>query len=118
MKIKVNAEDNIINVVEYKYPGSKRLPATYPLILTAVYPNQYYKVQPPFNLIGMLLSNPMYLIMGLSFVMMLVFPKMLSGIDPEEMKKLQEEMNMNGNPMDSLKKMVGLDETAATTSDK
>ena len=40
---------------------------------------------------------------------MVFFPKMLSGMDPEQMKELQQEMNANGDPMKSFKKLVGME---------
>ncbi len=40
---------------------------------------------------------------------MVFFPKLLSGMDPEQMKELQQEMNANGDPMKNFKKMVGME---------
>lgn len=53
-------------------------------------------------------GNPMILMMLVSLIVMVFFPKLLQGIDPEEMKQLQEEMNASGDPMKNLKKMVGM----------
>lgn len=108
MKIKVNADDKIVNVVEYKYPGAKKAPADYPLNLKALYPIRYYQERPPFSIIGLITGNPMILMMLFMLVIMLIYPKLLQGIDPEEMKQMQEEMNITGDPYSDLKKMVGI----------
>jgi hypothetical protein len=85
MKIKVNAEEKIVNVVEYKYPGAKKFPAEYPLHL---YPIHYYQERPPFSIIGLITGNPMIVMMVFSLGIMVIFPKLLQGIDPEEMKQM------------------------------
>jgi ER membrane protein complex subunit 7 len=108
MKIKVNAEEKIVNVVEYKYPGAKKSPAEYPLHLKALYPIRYYHERPPFSIIGLITGNPMIAIMVFSLGVMAIFPKLLQGIDPEEMKQMQEEMNISADPYTELKKMAGL----------
>jgi hypothetical protein len=35
LKIRVSAEEGLVSAVEYKYPGAKRLPASYPIGTTA-----------------------------------------------------------------------------------
>jgi hypothetical protein len=95
IKIKVNAEEKIVNVVEYKYPGAKKSPAEYPLHL---YPIRYYQERPFFSIIGLITGNQMIVMMVFSLGIMAILPKLLQGIDPEVMKQMQEEMNVSADP--------------------
>jgi hypothetical protein len=95
-----------INVVEYKYPGSPRIASTYPILLRAIAPLGYFQPKPTFSLLGMLMANPMMVIMlvvggGVVF--------MMSNIDPEVMKELKEQQKANGqdDPMAAIQKMTG-----------
>lgn len=111
MKIKVDALEKSINVVEYKYPGAKRLQSSYPLIITALSPVAYFQRKAPFSITALIFGNPMMAIMVLSLGAMMFFPKLLQGMDPEQMKELQQEMNAQGgagDPFAQLKKMAGL----------
>jgi len=139
MKVKVLVEnnniENSIHVVEYKYPGSKKLPATYPLVMEAILtPNgvtiernlakntavqkrlfpstnmMYFQPKKQFNIIGMIMANPMMLMMGAMVLMMIFMPKMLSGLDPEELKKMQAEAgggDIETDPMKAFQKLMG-----------
>jgi hypothetical protein len=85
-KLKVEADSNTITVVEFKYPGAKRNAIAYPIILTAIAPVAYFQQRPPLNLIGMLLGNPMMLMMLFSVGVMFLMPKLTEGMDEEELK--------------------------------
>jgi len=93
MKLKVSAENGTVHAVEYKYPGAKRLPASYPLFLNAIVPITYFQTPRPFSILD-IFGNPMMLMMMVSMGVIIFFPKMLSSIDPD---KLKEEMGDEGS---------------------
>ena len=64
MKIKVDASEKSISVVEYKYPGAKRLQASHPLLITAVSPVTYFQRPASFSLMGLLMGNPMMTVLA------------------------------------------------------
>ena len=68
MKIKVSAEDGKISVIEYKYLGAKSIRSSYPIILTALGPLKYFKERQPFSILGMILGNPMIILMVILFI--------------------------------------------------
>ena len=81
-----------VTVVEYSYLGSKRSSAAYPIVLTALAGIKYHTEAPPFSIFRFLMNNPMMLMMGASALIMVAFPKIMEGIDPEELKKMQGEL--------------------------
>lgn len=108
MKIKVSAEDGSITVVEYKYHGAKRIPSVYPLVVTAVAQVEYFQVRPPFNLMGMIMGNPMMLIMLLSAVVVIGMPKLMANMSPEELEELKKNSaGSGGDPMKQLTALMG-----------
>ncbi len=109
MKIKVSAEDGSITVVEYKYHGAKRMPSTYPLVVTAVAQIEYFQTRPPFSIVGALMGNPMLLIMLFSAVMVVGMPKLMAGMSPEELEELKKQSagGAGGDPMKQLSKLMG-----------
>ena len=84
MKLKVSDEgdSDILNItaIEYKYPGAKRNPTSYPLVLYAWARNEYFPVKPPFSIYGLIAGNPMILMMGFSVFVIVVFPMMLKNM--------------------------------------
>ena len=116
-KLKVNAENETINVVEYKYPGAKRLPAIYPLVITALAPVTYFQQRPPFSIFSILWQNPMIAMMVVMFGMMMLFPKMLEGMDPEKMKEMQAEIGDAGDPMKNMAKLFGISQDTKKDDD-
>jgi len=71
----------------------ERLP--YPLVLRPSGNAQYFTKRKPYNFMS-LFKNPMVLVMGVTLILVVVFPKMLSNMDPaemEEMKKMQNKMS-------------------------
>jgi len=52
-------------------------------------PAQYYFEREPFNYAAYL-KNPMVIMMGITFVMIVVMPRMLNNMDPEELKQMRE----------------------------
>jgi len=78
--VKVNlptTADGAIKVLEYKFPGAPKQPAVYPIELTPLVKTQYFEARPKMSIIGMLMGNPMMLMMGLMVIGMTVFPKLL-----------------------------------------
>ena len=105
MKLKVVAEEGSISVVEYKYPGAKKVAASYPIMLKAIAPIKYFQVKPPLSIMKMIMSNPMMLMMGVMLVVVLLMPKMMAGMDPEELKELQKQQAQAGDPMKQFQKL-------------
>lgn len=109
MKLKVSAENGTMSVVEYKYPGAKRIPAPYPLVITAVLKPMYFKKKPQISLMGLIAGNPMIIMMIVFFVVMVAFPKILTaGLSPEEMQELKKQQSSQGDPMQELSKLMGV----------
>lgn len=107
MKIKVSAEDGSITVVEYKYHGAKRVPSVYPLLLTAVAKVEYFQTRPPFSLMGMIMGNPMMLMMLVSAVVVIGMPKLIGSMSPEELEEMKKStagagVAGGGDPMKQL----------------
>lgn len=66
---------------------------SYPLLFKPVLEPKYYQVREPMSL-KPLLANPMILIMGGLFLMMMYFQRVMADMDPEqleEMKKMQAQ---------------------------
>lgn len=68
-----------------------------PLILEPLREEYYFEKREPFSLIG-LLKSPMGLMMGFMIVAVFLLPKLMENIDPEEMKRVQEEMRNQPAP--------------------
>ncbi len=85
-----------MSVFEISYPGAKRVEVDGPLILQPLVTLQYFQPRPAFSLWGLVSGNPMMAMMALSMGLMFLMPKMMSGLDPEEMKKLQKDMDASG----------------------
>jgi hypothetical protein len=110
MKVKVdrnNADGGVVNAVEYKYPGASRTPATHPMNLVALTPLQYFHNPPRFSIMGMIMGNPMIILMAVGAGAMFLFPKMLNTMDPEAMKDFEKMQSEAEDPMAALKKMLG-----------
>ena len=59
----------------------------------------FFEKREGFNWSGMLM-NPMVLMMGFTLLIMVVFPKMMENMDPEQLKEMQKGgvMEMLANP--------------------
>lgn len=95
-----------ITVVEYKYPGAPRIPASYPMLISALAPVQYQLPKAPFSLMGMLMGNPMMLLMVFTGIMAFVMPKMMANMSPEELEELKKQSATSGDPMAKLSKLM------------
>ena len=104
LKIKVNAESGVIKLAEYKYPGSKRLIPTYPIVLKALIEISYYEERPPFSILGFIMANPMMIMMIFSALIVFGFPLLLGQLSEEDLKEMEQK---NSNPLPSLQDLLG-----------
>ena len=118
-KIKVEETNNTVNVVEYKFMGSKRVGLSHPFTVVAIAPIQYEMIKPPFSIMGLIMANPMMLLMLFSFIMVFAMPKMLQGMSPEELEQIQKNSAMSGggDPMKNLSKLMGVPNPAGDDED-
>ena len=107
MKIKLSAENGTVTVVEYKYVGAKRVPAAYPIVITAIMPNKYFQTRPPISIIGLITGNPMIIMMLFALVTIVAFPNMMAGLSPEDLQELKKSQG-SGDPMKELSKLMGV----------
>lgn len=83
--------------IEYIYPGAPKQSIDYPLVLTAHASYQYYEPRQGFNLFG-IFKNPMLLMMLVMGGMMVLMPKMMEGLDPEQKEQMQKQMELQQDP--------------------
>jgi hypothetical protein len=114
MKLKVVSENQSVSVIEYKYLGGNRIPATYPIVLTALAPIVYHIPKPPFSLLGMIMANPMIIMMLFSLLMVVGFPMMLKGLSPEELEEMKR--SGAGDPMKQLTDLMGVKAPGGSTN--
>lgn len=67
------------------------------MVLEPLKEEQYYEIREPFSIMS-LVKSPMGLMMGFMVLVMFVMPKLMENMDPEEMKRAQEEMRNQGVP--------------------
>ncbi|CDS05025.1 hypothetical protein LRAMOSA07554 [Lichtheimia ramosa] len=80
-----------------------------PLELRAKAVANYFMQRQGFNVFG-LFKNPMFLMLGVSGLMLLVMPKMMQNLDPEALKEIsqtQADAQKMMSDMPSLAKMLG-----------
>ncbi|XP_004501353.2 ER membrane protein complex subunit 7 homolog [Cicer arietinum] len=58
---------------------------------------QYYEIREPFSIMS-IVKSPMGLMMGFMLIVVFLMPKLMENMDPEEMKRAQEEMRNQGVP--------------------
>ncbi|KAK1382881.1 ER membrane protein complex subunit 7-like [Heracleum sosnowskyi] len=61
------------------------------LVLEPLRDEQYYEIREPFNVMS-LVKSPMGLMVGFMLIVMFLMPKLVENMDPEEIKRAQEEM--------------------------
>ncbi len=92
------------------------MPIPTPILLQPLITYQYFQIRPSFSIWGMITGNPMMVMMAVSMGAMFLLPKMMSGMDPEEMKRIQKEMGTtSGDPMEQLQGLLGLGKQQAST---
>ncbi|KAG1693250.1 hypothetical protein DVH05_023716 [Phytophthora capsici] len=109
------AADGLIRALEYKYPGAPKMRADYPLNVEPVKQLDYFEQREKFNLLG-LIMNPSFLTIVVPIGLLYLLPKLQEGMDPEEMKKAQEEMGAT-DPSSLLAGMLGGGQNNAEDSD-
>ncbi|XP_028798242.1 ER membrane protein complex subunit 7 homolog [Neltuma alba] len=57
----------------------------------------YYEIREPFSIMS-IVKSPMGLMMGFMLLVVFVMPKLMENMDPEEMRRAQEEMRNQGVP--------------------
>ncbi|WOG82327.1 hypothetical protein DCAR_0101490 [Daucus carota subsp. sativus] len=67
------------------------------LVLEPLREEQYYEIREPFNVMS-LVKSPMGLMVGFMLIVMFLMPKLVENMDPEEIKRAQEEMRSQGVP--------------------
>ncbi|XP_020270555.1 ER membrane protein complex subunit 7 homolog [Asparagus officinalis] len=65
------------------------------LVLEPLAEEKYYETREPFSVMS-LVKSPMGLMVGFMLIVMFVMPKLVENMDPEEIKKAQEEMRSQG----------------------
>ncbi|KAI4376177.1 hypothetical protein MLD38_013967 [Melastoma candidum] len=67
------------------------------LVLEPLREEQYYEIREPFSIMSVV-KSPMGLMVGFMLIVMFLMPKMVENMDPEEMRRAQEEMRSQGVP--------------------
>ncbi|CAH2077277.1 unnamed protein product [Thlaspi arvense] len=67
------------------------------LVLDPLRPEYYYEMREPFSPMA-IVKSPMGLMVGFMVVVVFLMPKLMENIDPEEMKRTQEELRNQGVP--------------------
>lgn len=79
------------------YAENQREPLPEPLVLHPVRVEEYFEKREPFSLYK-LMFTPVGMMVGFVAVVVLVLPRLMDSIDPEEMKQMQEEMRNRPQP--------------------
>ena len=90
VKVKNNGEVRAKLVEETSGGRGDRFP--YPFVLEPRGTVQYFDQHEQISISGMIFRNPMVLMMLFMGLMSYAMPKMMENMDPEELKKMQEEM--------------------------
>ena len=101
LRVDVSAKHKSVRWARVAAGGARRWPA--PVVVAAEAPLDYYEKEDGGGLMKMVMS-PMGLMAVFMCVMAFVMPRMLEGIDPEELKKMQKEMQaqQKDNPLNKL----------------
>ncbi|KAI6680247.1 hypothetical protein NL676_034128 [Syzygium grande] len=67
------------------------------LVLEPLREEQYYEIREPFSIMS-LVKSPMGLMVGFMLIVVFLMPKLVENMDPEEMRRAQEEMRNQGVP--------------------
>ncbi|KAL5988069.1 hypothetical protein ACLOJK_035832 [Asimina triloba] len=67
------------------------------LVLEPLREEQYYEIREPFSIMS-LVKSPMGLMLGFMLIVVFLMPKLMESMDPEEMRRAQEEMRSQGVP--------------------
>ncbi|KAK4748327.1 hypothetical protein SAY87_014913 [Trapa incisa] len=67
------------------------------LVLEPLREEQYYEIREPFSIMS-IVKSPMGLMVGFMLIVVFLMPKLMENMDPEEMRRAQEEMRSQGVP--------------------
>lgn len=67
------------------------------LVLEPLRDEEYYEIREPFSIMSVV-KSPMGLMVGFMLIVVFLMPKLMENIDPEEMRRAQEEMRNQGVP--------------------
>lgn len=95
-----------IQCLEYKYPGAPKQNIAYPIKLKAAAKKQYFDQRETVGL-HTLFKHPMAFMFLLTAGMVLVMPKLMENMDPDELKKMQDQMGAAQDPAQMLKNLFG-----------
>jgi len=85
--------------------NKKRREMRHPFVLQAVSRPVYFEPRKTISVMS-ILGNPMLLMMGFMLLVTYALPKLQEGMDPEELKKMQEEMKKNQASQPDPQKML------------
>ena len=106
-KLRVSADDLSIQAVEYAYPGAPKAATQYPLVIFPHTKVGYFEKKQEISVLKMITGNPMMILMAVSFGAMFFMPKMMEGMDQEQLKEIQKQQ---GDPMANMKKLFGMEQ--------
>ncbi|EXB80731.1 hypothetical protein L484_008511 [Morus notabilis] len=66
-------------------------------VLEPLKDEQYYEIREPFSIMS-LVKSPMGLMIGFMVIVVFLMPKLVENMDPEEIRRAQEEMRGQGVP--------------------
>ncbi|KAL1301100.1 hypothetical protein HN51_045731 [Arachis hypogaea] len=66
-------------------------------VLEPLKEEQYYEIREPFSIMS-IVKSPMGLMVGFMLIVVFLMPKLMENMDPEEMRRAQEEMRNQGVP--------------------
>jgi len=86
--------------IEFNYNFFKDNRCNYPLEVQAIYKKDYFEARDSINFLGFF-KNPIVLLMCISIGMMYLMPRLVSGLDEEELKEMKRNQ---GNVQDFMSK--------------
>ncbi|KAK4695927.1 ER membrane protein complex subunit 7, partial [Phenoliferia sp. Uapishka_3] len=109
-KVDVDARIYQAGPAAFSLPGSK---VAHPLVLPAVGETIYVEKPGGFNIVSIVMGNPLILLLGVGAILMVAMPWLMSFVDPETLKEVAEQqkdmhsmMGATVNPVEiSLRKM-------------
>ena len=99
------------------YPGANKRAAAYPVDLRPHVKLEYFdkRQQPGLHT---LFRNPMLLMMGFTMLMVFFMPKLMDSLDPEERKRMEEQMSNSSDPQKMIKGLFGLSDEKESDSEE
>lgn len=108
--------DQSIQCLEYRYPGAQKQAIDHPLRLVAAAKKKYFEEREKVGL-HILFRNPMMLMLAFTGLIVVIMPKLMENMDPEEMKKMQEQMGAANDPAQMIKNLFGVSDDTDNDND-